>query len=70
MSGTGILAFGLIITSMAGFRVLLLGVDILTGNRPHIQLQGADKLLIGLTLLGIFLLLFGLYLVKSPLHSL
>ncbi|MCL4545744.1 MAG: hypothetical protein M1118_14310 [Chloroflexi bacterium] len=70
MSGTGILAFGLIITSMAGFRVLLLGVDILTGNRSHIQLQGADKLLIGLTLLGIFLLLFGLYLVKSPLHSL
>ncbi|MCL5947308.1 MAG: hypothetical protein M1298_04750 [Chloroflexi bacterium] len=63
--GTGILALGLIITAMAGFRLMLLVVDLITGHRPHIQFQFADVMLIGLTVLGIFLLIFGLYLVKT-----
>lgn len=66
---TGILALGLIITAMAGFRLLLLIVDLITGHRPQIQPQFADILLIGLTTLGILLLILGLYLVKTTVRT-
>lgn len=61
--GVGLLAFGLIITCVAGYRVLLYVVDLLTGNRHTPMTRPADLILYGLAVAGVLFLLAGLWLV-------
>lgn len=62
---TGILGLGLVITCMAGFRVLLFGVDLITGQRSRARLQFADILLLALSAFGLALLIAGLALLRG-----
>lgn len=56
---TGLLGIGLVITCLAGFRVMLFGVDLLTGVKHRSHLQPADIILIAIALVGLVLLIIG-----------
>jgi hypothetical protein len=56
----GLIAIGLVITCLAGFRIILFGVDLVAGNRPFGRIRGADMLLIGLSIFGMVCLVIGL----------
>lgn len=66
---TVLFGFGLVITCLAGYRVLLLGVDLLTKTRSRPQLRAADRILIGLSLLGVALLAIGALLLHGTTHA-
>ncbi len=61
--GVGLLAFGLIITCVAGYRALLYLVDLLTGNRHRPTTRPADLILYAIAVVGVLFLLAGLWLV-------
>lgn len=56
---TGLLGIGLVVTCLAGFRVLLFGVDIVTGVKHRDHMQAADVILLILALAGVALLILG-----------
>ena len=56
---TGLLGIGLVITCLAGFRVMLFGVDLLTGVKQRSRLQPADVILLVIALFGLVLLITG-----------
>jgi hypothetical protein len=56
---TGLLGIGLVITCLAGFRVMLFGVDLLTGVKHRSQLQPADVILLVIALVGLVMLIAG-----------
>ncbi len=56
---TGLLGMGLVITCLAGFRVLLFAVDLVTGVRHRSRLQPADIILFVVALAGLAFLILG-----------
>lgn len=56
---TGLLGIGLVITCLAGYRVLLFGVDLVTGVQHPARLRGADIIMLCLALVGVALLIVG-----------
>ncbi len=56
---TGLLGTGLVITCLAGFRVLLFGVDLVTGVKHRSRLQVADVIMLCLALAGLAFLIAG-----------
>lgn len=62
---TGLLGIGLVITCLAGFRLLLFGVDLVTGMRDWQRPKLADYILVGLTVFGVACLAIGFSLLHS-----
>jgi NO-binding membrane sensor protein with MHYT domain len=56
---TGLLGIGLVVTCLAGFRVLLFAVDLVTGVKHRDRMQAADVILLALALAGVALLALG-----------
>jgi hypothetical protein len=56
---TGLLGVGLVVTCLAGYRVLLFGVDLLTGVKHRSRMQPADVILLVIALVGVALLILG-----------
>jgi uncharacterized membrane protein len=57
---TGLLGIGLVITCLAGFRLLLLAVDLISGAREQRRIRGAELVMIALTVFGVVCLVVGL----------
>lgn len=62
---TGLLGIGLVITCLAGYRVLLFGVDLITGMRDWQRPKRADLILMALAIFGVACLAAGLSLLHS-----
>jgi hypothetical protein len=60
-----LVTFGLLVTCVAGFQVLLYGVDLLRGVRARPATRPADLVLYGLSVLGVLSLVAGLLLLHS-----
>jgi|GEM_PF-3172055 ABC-type uncharacterized transport system permease subunit len=62
---TGFLGIGLVVTCLAGFRVMLFGVDLITGVKHRASLRPADIILLAIALGGMALLLLGIALLHG-----
>ena len=56
---TGVLGLGMVVTCLAGYRVLLFAVDLFTGVKHRSRLQPADIILLIIALGGLALLILG-----------
>jgi hypothetical protein len=56
---TGFLGVGLVVTCLAGYRVLLFAVDLVTGVKHRSNLQPADVILLVIALAGLAFLVLG-----------
>jgi hypothetical protein len=62
---TGFLGIGLVVTCLAGYRVLLFAVDLVTGAKHRSTLVLADVVLMVIALCGLALLILGIVLQRG-----